>query len=140
MLSYQAIAKAWAQAGAAGIVLAGRNPESLNLTVEIISKVSESIPVIVEPTDVTDETSVKSLFDKVKAKFGKAHVLINSAGTMGGGMIGDVPLASWWIDFVSNFLYRFNTQEPHLADCFSIGDQRQRHLSHDPIFHQELWR
>ena len=138
MLLYQAIAKAWAQAGAAGIVLVGRKAETLNLTAENISKVSKSIPVIAEPTDITNETSVKSLFDKVKAKFGKAHVLVNSAGTMGGGMVGDVPLPSWWMDFVSRFLTRFGTQERRLTGCFSIGNQRQRHLPPNAIFHPEL--
>ena len=54
-----------------------------------------------EPTDVSDESSVKSLFGKVKDRFGKAHVLVNAAGSMGGGMVGDVALASWWSDFVS---------------------------------------
>ena len=140
MLLYQAIAKAWAQAGAAGIVLVGRKAETLNLTVENISKVSKSIPIIAEPTDVTDEASVKSLFDEVKAKFGKAHVLVNSAGTMGGGMVGDVPLASWWIDFVSISLTRFNTPRSRLTGYFSIGNQRQRHLPPNPIFHPELRR
>lgn len=63
---------------------------------------AKSVPVVAEPTDVSDEASVKALFDKVHAKFGKAHVLVNSAGSMGGGMVGDVPLASWWADFVSS--------------------------------------
>ena len=103
MLLYQAVAKAWAQAGAAGIVLVGRTLETLQITVENISKVSESIPIIVEPTDVSDESRVKSLFTKVKAKFGRAHILVNAAGSMGGGPVGDVPLASWWTDFVSIF-------------------------------------
>ena len=124
MLLYQAIAKAWAQAGSAGIVLAGCKAETLNLTVENVSKISKSIPIIAEPTDITDETSVKSLFDNVKAKFDKAHVLVNSAGTMGGGMVGDVPLPSWWIDFVSIFLTRFSTLKPRLTGYFSIGNQQ----------------
>ena len=97
----QAVARAWARAGAAGIVLIGRKAEALDLTVKNIYKISTTIPVIAEPTDVSEEASVISLFAKVKTKFGKAHVLVNSAGSMGGGMIGDVPLASWWADFVS---------------------------------------
>jgi len=67
--------------------------------------VAESVPVIAEPTDVSDEASVKALFEKVHAKFGKVHVLVNSAGSMGGGMVGDVPLASWWADFVSSHMF-----------------------------------
>ena len=137
----QAIAKAWAQVSAAGIVLVGRKAETLNLTVDNITKISKSIPLIAEPTDVSDESSVKSLFAKVKAKFGKAHVLVNAAGSMGGGMVGDVPLASWGADFVSNFLRRFSTRDSQLTHHLPIGDQRQWHLSPSSIFHPELrWR
>ncbi len=80
----------------------GRKAETLNLTAENISKISKSISIIVEPTDVSDESSVKSLFGKIKAHYGKAHVLVNSAGSMNGGMIGDIPMASWWGDFVGD--------------------------------------
>ena len=100
----QAIARAWAQAGAAGIILVGRKAETLNLTAENIAKISSSVPVISVPTDVTIESSVQQLFQKAKGKFQKVQVLVNAAGTMGGGMIGDVPLASWWADFVSGLL------------------------------------
>ncbi len=100
----KAIARAWAQAGAAGIVLVGRTTQTLNLTVDNISMINKSIPIIAEPIDVTNESSVKSLFAKVKAKFGKAHVLINNAATMASGMIGDIPIESWWGNYVRIFL------------------------------------
>jgi NAD(P)-dependent dehydrogenase (short-subunit alcohol dehydrogenase family) len=100
MLRYKAIARAWAQAGAAGIVLVGRSIDTLNLTVDNISKINKSIPVVAEATDVSNESSVKSLFAKVKAKFGKAHVLINSAATMASGKIGDILPGSWWSNYV----------------------------------------
>ena len=100
----KAIARAWAQAGAAGIVLIGCTAETLNLTVDNVSKINQAIPVIAEPTDVSNEASVKSLFAKVKAKFGKAHVLVNAAAKLTQGLIGDVPVASWWSDYVRSFL------------------------------------
>lgn len=100
----QAIARAWAQAGASGIVLAGREADTPNLTVENVANISESNPVMSVPTDVSDESSVKSLFEKVKDKFGKAHVLVNTAVTVGEGMMGDIPQASWWAAFVSCLL------------------------------------
>lgn len=99
----QAIARAWAQAGAAGIVLAGRNVDALDLTADNIINISSSVSVIIVPTDVTNESSVRFLFRNAKAKFGKVHVLVNAAGTMGGGTVGEVPLASWWADFVSGW-------------------------------------
>lgn len=100
----QAIARAWAQAGAAGIILVGRKADTLNLTAENIAKISSSVPVISVPTDVTIESCVQQLFQKAKGKFDKVQVLVNAAGTMGGDMIGDAPLASWWADFVSALL------------------------------------
>jgi len=81
-------------------VLVGRNPENLGITADKVAAVSKSIEVLVQPTDVSDELGVKKLFEKVKAKFDQAHILINAAGTMGSGMMGDAPLASWWRDFV----------------------------------------
>ena len=119
---YQAVARAWAQAGAAGIVLVGRKAESLNLTVDNVAKISNSIPVLTQPADIADESSVKTLFEKVKAKFGKAHVLVNAAGSMGGGMIGDAPLASWWQDFVSGLE---QTVSGYSASNLSSLDQQE---------------
>lgn len=75
-----------------------------------------------EPTDVSDESSVTSLFAKVKAKFGEAHILVNSAGSMGGGLIGDAPLASWWGDFVSPLPMLHDMKGPHLTHSNLIGD------------------
>lgn len=56
-----------------------------------------------EPTDVSDESSVHSLLPRVKSRYEKADVLLNAAGTMTQGMVGDVPAASWWGDFTSGF-------------------------------------
>jgi len=81
-------------------VLVGRNSENLGITADKVAAVSKSIEVLVQPTDVSDELGVRKLFEKVKAKFDQAHILINAAGAMGSGMMGDAPLASWWRDFV----------------------------------------
>lgn len=94
------MAVSWATAGAAGIVLVGRNAKTLQLTESNIAKASQSVIVLTLPTDVTIESDVKMLFEKTKAKFGNVHVLINSAGSMAQGMVGDAPLTSWWGDFV----------------------------------------
>ena len=53
---------------------------------------------------MADESSVKLLFAKVKAKFGKAHVLVNGAATMSLGPIGDISVGSWWSDYVRSLL------------------------------------
>lgn len=96
------MAKAWAHAGAAGIVLVGRTADTLKLTASNIDEINSSIPVLAEPTDIANEAGVKQLFSKVKTQLGgKSYALVNSAGSMGGGQVGDVALASWWGDFVS---------------------------------------
>ena len=59
-----------------------------------------SYPVVAEATAVSDESRVKSLVARVKARFGKAHVLINCAAIMTPGLIGDVLIASWWSGYV----------------------------------------
>ena len=98
----QAIAVAWAQAGAAGLVLVGRKAAALEATEKNVVKASKSVSILIQTADVSDESSVKALFAKVKERFGRAHVLINATGAMGGGLIGDASLASWWNDFVSD--------------------------------------
>ncbi|KAL8771092.1 MAG: hypothetical protein Q9203_005350 [Teloschistes exilis] len=80
-----AVARVWTQAGAAGVILVGRKIESLNVTAQQISLISKTVTVMIEATDIINESSVQSLFSKVKARFDKVHVLVNSAGTMGQG-------------------------------------------------------
>ena len=95
---------ALAEAGAAGIVIAGRNPSTLEMTSEKIAAVGNSTPVLAHPTDLSSVSSVKELFERVREKFDKAHVLVNAAGTMSQGRIEDTPFASWWRDFVGGSL------------------------------------
>jgi NAD(P)-dependent dehydrogenase (short-subunit alcohol dehydrogenase family) len=72
-----AVAVALAQAGYA-TVLAGRRLETLDTTGgEIGSSGGTALTVV---TDVTDEASVKALFDRTTAHFGRVDVLFNNAG------------------------------------------------------------
>ena len=57
--------------------------------------------MLVQIADVSSETEVKALYEKVQAKFGNADALVNSAGAMGSGMVGEVEPSAWWQDFVS---------------------------------------
>ena len=51
---------------------------------------------------------MKQVFSKVKAELaGGSYALVNAAGSMGGGQVGDVPLAAWWADFVSLLCFFF---------------------------------
>ena len=91
---------------------------------------------------MSDESRVRSLFARVKTKFGKAHVLINCAATMTPGLIGDVPIASWWSDYVRSSQKRkipiLNVQDAHLTRFERIGDKCQRYTCYDAVIHPEL--
>ena len=54
------------------------------------------------PTDLTNAESVAALWEKVKAKFGHADVLVNNAGTFTDpAPVKVADAAKWWYDFVS---------------------------------------
>lgn len=61
------------------LVLAGRRSDPLQETVDMAGPVGTSaMPV---PTDVSDPTSVRELFAKTRAAFGRLDLLFNNAGT-----------------------------------------------------------
>jgi NAD(P)-dependent dehydrogenase (short-subunit alcohol dehydrogenase family) len=59
------------------VVLAGRREEAMTETVAMSSKKSHALCVV---TDVTDPASVKNLFAKAVAKFGRVDFVFNNAG------------------------------------------------------------
>ena len=72
------------------VVLAGRRAEAL---AEVAASGPAMEPV---PTDVTDETSVRALFDRAVARFGRVDLLFNNAGTGAPARDPDqIPLADW---------------------------------------------
>jgi NAD(P)-dependent dehydrogenase (short-subunit alcohol dehydrogenase family) len=61
------------------VVLAGRRADALQETATLAGALAgNALPV---PTDATDPTAVKALFDTVHAKFGRLDLLFNNAGT-----------------------------------------------------------
>jgi NAD(P)-dependent dehydrogenase (short-subunit alcohol dehydrogenase family) len=60
------------------VVLAGRNREKLEQTV--IESGPAASRALVVPADVSDDASVRSLFEATKAAFGRLDVLFNNAG------------------------------------------------------------
>jgi NAD(P)-dependent dehydrogenase (short-subunit alcohol dehydrogenase family) len=61
------------------VVLAGRRPEALERTAAGAGPTGARALVV--PTDVTDESSVRGLFDRARATFGRLDLLFNNAGT-----------------------------------------------------------
>lgn len=72
------VARALANAGWK-VVIAGRRQELLDSFIAQLGDVSGEVVGI--SADVTDELSVKNLFDGIKNKFGRLDLLFNNAGT-----------------------------------------------------------
>lgn len=98
------IAEAWATAGASGIVLAGRNVDTLKSAAENVKSIDKHIPTLIQKTDIASEADVKELYEKVNEKFGRADVVVNNAATGGYGKVGDIEPGIWWRDHVSKML------------------------------------
>jgi NAD(P)-dependent dehydrogenase (short-subunit alcohol dehydrogenase family) len=76
------------------VVLAGRRAAELERTAA--SAAPEGGRVLVVPTDVTKQESVKALFARVGEVFGRLDVLFNNAGTSGRAMpLEDLTLEQW---------------------------------------------
>jgi len=61
------------------VVLAGRRIDALKQTAELAG--TDSGRILVVPTNVGDQSSVRELFDKTGATFGRLDLLFNNAGT-----------------------------------------------------------
>lgn len=110
----QEVARAWAQAGAKGIILAGRTKERLEEPLEAVKEFSPSTTVVAVPTDVTSEVSVKVVFETAQASFKKIDVVVNACGVMNNGPgIGEIEPSQWFRDFVTKS--RLSYAESYLA-------------------------
>jgi NAD(P)-dependent dehydrogenase (short-subunit alcohol dehydrogenase family) len=76
------------------VVLAGRRSEALQQTMaEAGERRSECLAV---PTDVSDASSVRDLFEKIKETFGRLDLLFNNAGTSAPALpLEDLPVEEW---------------------------------------------
>lgn len=81
-------------------MLVARSAEQLAETEQDVRKINDQVQVLAVPTNVIDEDAVAKLFEKVRAQFGTADVLVNNAGTVNIGPIVDVDTKTWWSDFV----------------------------------------
>jgi NAD(P)-dependent dehydrogenase (short-subunit alcohol dehydrogenase family) len=76
------------------LVLAGRRAEALDETAALAPGAPE--PILCVPTDVSDEASVRALFDAAVARFGRIDLLFNNAGLNGGRFhIEDMDIAAF---------------------------------------------
>lgn len=76
------------------VVLAGRRPEALEQVAGAVPDPAGALVVV--PTDVVDEGSVRALFDRAVAELGRVDLLVNNAGAFGRPRELDaVPLSEW---------------------------------------------
>lgn len=105
-ISNQAAAKVWAEAHASGIVLAARRVPPIDSLIEKLQPISPKTKFLSVKVDIANEEDVKNLYETVQKEFGRpADVLLNNAGFMEYGMIGETEPSVWWKGFVS-FLSR----------------------------------
>ncbi|KAF2872885.1 hypothetical protein BDV95DRAFT_359396 [Massariosphaeria phaeospora] len=101
-----AIAKAWAAAGAEGIIIVGRDRKNLE---GAASEIGTKVPILVAAGSISNEADVQSIFAEAIKKFGRVDVVINSAGVANmDAAIGQVEPAVWWIDFETNVKGLYN--------------------------------
>ena len=76
------------------VALAGRREATLSETLNAAGPDAPRGLTVV--TDVTDETSVRELFERTSAAFGRIDLLFNNAGVFGApAPLGDVSLEQW---------------------------------------------
>jgi NAD(P)-dependent dehydrogenase (short-subunit alcohol dehydrogenase family) len=78
------------------VVLAGRRPDALEETVARGAGAGGPGRALAVPTDVTDESSVRALFEATKQAFGRLDLLFNNAGTGAPPvLLEDLTFADW---------------------------------------------
>ena len=76
------------------VVLAGRRADRLEDTLR--EAAPHGTRAIAVPADVTDADSVRQLFDRVRAEFGRLDVLFNNAGVSAPGVpLEDITVQQW---------------------------------------------
>jgi NAD(P)-dependent dehydrogenase (short-subunit alcohol dehydrogenase family) len=91
----KAVSLALAKDGFA-VALAGRRADKLAETAKEAGSANASAKTLAVPTDVSDPESIKALFARVKAEFGRLDLLFNNAGIGAPAMpMEELPLETW---------------------------------------------
>jgi NAD(P)-dependent dehydrogenase (short-subunit alcohol dehydrogenase family) len=75
------------------VAFAGRRPEPLANSIRSANASADAALAI--PTDVSDPESVRALFERTTATFGRVDFLFNNAGVSIGGPIEDLTFEQW---------------------------------------------
>lgn len=99
------IARSWNAGEAKGIILVGRNVKSLE---EVAKDIAAPTKAIIVPTDVLSLAACEDVFKKAVAEFGHVDALVNAAGAMNVGAIGELNPDAWWMNFEVNVHGTYN--------------------------------
>ncbi|KAI0729726.1 putative oxidoreductase [Fomitopsis betulina] len=119
----KAMAIAFAQAGASGIVLLARSDLSIVKTAcEGAKRPGRSLQVVTIATDITKTADVVAAAEQVKQDLGRLDVLINNAGYMENVAcsFGDYDPDEWWRSFTVNLRGTYEVTRaflPLLLEC-----------------------
>lgn len=89
----RATALRFAESGARGVALVGRNRDELAaVATEIGRREVEALPIV---ADVTNETDARRAIDETIEKFQTLDALVNGAGVLASGTIENTTLGAW---------------------------------------------
>lgn len=74
-----AIARVFAEAGAGGLVIVGRDEQKGQKVAETI-EMETGVPVVMVPADLADTKAVKTVIPAALERFGRVDILVNAAG------------------------------------------------------------
>ncbi|PTB63675.1 NAD(P)-binding protein [Trichoderma citrinoviride] len=97
-----------AKAGPHGLVLVARDEAKLQDVEKEVHRINPAVETLLVALDITSEAAVASLFDKIKARYGRhADILVNNAGVnvatnKGGPTLHEASVDEWWLNFEIN--------------------------------------
>jgi NAD(P)-dependent dehydrogenase (short-subunit alcohol dehydrogenase family) len=103
-------------------VITGRKADVLESVARSLkSLASPDTKVLAQAADITDDASVAALFAAAKEAVGKVDVLINSAGSLEGGLVGSTDPKKFFNDFQVNVLGTYLVTHHFLAQADGAG-------------------
>lgn len=116
----QAVAVAFAQAGASAVYVTARSEEALEETRQMVRRANPETRCSYMVCDVTDEEQVKAAINDCVAKFGGIDVVDSNAGYIERWKkIGESDTSSWWMTWEVNMkgtYYVIRYTVPHLIE------------------------
>ncbi|KAI0728253.1 putative oxidoreductase [Fomitopsis betulina] len=128
VVANQAVAHAFALAGASVIIITARSQSELeSAREEILSEPqlngSLAPKVLVQVTDVTSEESVKALFDRLDQEGIEIDVLVNNAGYQEkAGLLHESDPTEWWTTWEANIKGTYLPTHSLLKRVFASND------------------